>query len=141
LGVRQVFHKIRLKPGKPLWFGVLERGETSTLVFGLPGNPVSSLVCFEVFVRPALAALAGRPFAGPTVVSARLATEFVHRGDRETRYPARLKETAAGATVEPLAWQGSADLRGLSAANALVHFPPGDRVFLPGEPVNANRLD
>src|SRR5262249_16021782 len=63
LGVRQVFHKVRLKPGKPLWFGVCQktRGDSAAkdtgtvtgdncLVFGLPGNPVSSLVCFELFV-------------------------------------------------------------------------------------------
>ena len=60
LGVEQVFHKVRLKPGKPLWFGVLTAQAGETLVFGLPGNPVSSLVCFELFVRPALARLAGR---------------------------------------------------------------------------------
>ena len=51
LGVEQIFHKVNLKPGKPLWFGV--NADTQTLVFGLPGNPVSSLVCCELFVRPA----------------------------------------------------------------------------------------
>ena len=54
-GVEKVFHKVRLKPGKPVWFGVLRRaGGATTLVFGLPGNPASSLVCFELFVRPAV---------------------------------------------------------------------------------------
>ena len=62
LGVEQVFHKVALRPGKPLWFGVKHDGERHVLVFGLPGNPVSSLVCFELFVRPAIAALAGRGF-------------------------------------------------------------------------------
>ena len=57
LGVEQVFHKVNLKPGKPLWFGTRK---LRTLVFGLPGNPVSSLVCFELFVRPAIAKLSGR---------------------------------------------------------------------------------
>ena len=56
LGVEEVLWGVAVKPGKPLWFGV--RGET--LVFGLPGNPVSALVCFELFVRPALLALQGR---------------------------------------------------------------------------------
>ena len=55
LGVRQVFHKVSVKPGKPVWFGVRSEAGRPTLVFGLPGNPVSSLVCFELFVRPALA--------------------------------------------------------------------------------------
>ena len=62
LGVRKVFHKINLKPGKPLWFGVAAArgGRPGALVFGLPGNPVSGLVGFMLLVRPALAALAGR---------------------------------------------------------------------------------
>ena len=58
LGVEPVLHKVAIKPGKPIWFGMLGRKP----VFGLPGNPVSSLLGFEVFVRPALARLAG---AGP----------------------------------------------------------------------------
>lgn len=141
LGVRKVFHKVSVKPGKPLWFGVLDRGESQTLVFGLPGNPVSSLVCFELFVRPALASLAGRPFVGLAAVPASLTSEFVYRGDRATYHPAWLVESPEGATVEPLRWQGSADLRGLSAANALVRFTGGDRTFRASERVEAYRLD
>jgi molybdopterin molybdotransferase len=141
LGVRQVFHKIRVKPGKPLWFGVYQRGGNSTLVFGLPGNPVSSLVCFELFVRPALARLAGRRFAGLPAVTARLAAEFVHRGGRPTYHPAQLREAATEITVEPVRWKGSADLRGLSEADALVHFPAGDRIFAAGERLTVYRLD
>ncbi len=61
LGVRQVFHKINLKPGKPLWFGVHETDtRRSSLVFALPGNPVSSLVCFTLFVKPAIFHVLGR---------------------------------------------------------------------------------
>jgi molybdopterin molybdotransferase len=60
-GVEKVFHKVRHKPGKPVWFGVYRRAASApTLVFGLPGNPASSLVCFDLFVRPALSILAGR---------------------------------------------------------------------------------
>src|SRR5262249_6328759 len=62
LGVQRIFHKVRLKPGKPLWFGTgPPRGATARpgpLVFGLPGNPVSGLVGFLLFIKPALAALA-----------------------------------------------------------------------------------
>ena len=57
-GVERVFHKVNIKPGKPLWFGV-HGTPPARLVFGLPGNPVSSLVCFELFVRPAIGRLAG----------------------------------------------------------------------------------
>ena len=59
-------------------------------VFGLPGNPVSSLVSFVLFVRPALAALSGRPDREPRARDARLAAAFAHRGDRSTYFPARL---------------------------------------------------
>ena len=73
LGVEQVFHKVALRPGKPLWFGVKDDGERRVLVFGLPGNPVSSFVCFELFARPAIAALSGRGFVGAPTIQARLA--------------------------------------------------------------------
>lgn len=140
LGVRKVFHKLRLKPGKPVWFGVLEADGASKLVFGLPGNPVSSLVCFELFVRPAIARLSGRPFAGLPAVQGRLTCKFVQRGERTTYCPAALEETSDGVAIRPLSWQGSADLRGLAAADALVCFPPEERTFAQGEPVVAYRL-
>jgi molybdopterin molybdotransferase len=89
LGVQQIFHKIQLRPGKPLWFGVLPRSPRNTLVFGLPGNPVSSLVCFELFVRPALERLLGQTARRSSPSEAYLARPFHHRGDRPTYYPAR----------------------------------------------------
>ncbi len=145
LGVTQVFHKVRLKPGKPIWFGIRANpGQRSTLVFGLPGNPVSSFVCFELFVREAIAALSGRKQGlRLRIRSARLAAEFAHRGDRPTYHPASL-EIGAGfgaANIHPLRWAGSADLRGLAAANALIAFPAGDRTFAAGEMVEAISLD
>jgi molybdopterin molybdotransferase len=141
LGVEQVFHKVDMKPGKPLWFGVRRRGAAGrqTLVFGLPGNPVSSLVCFELFVRPALARLAGRK-DDPKVVPAALTQSFTQRGDRPTYYPARLEFTQGAFHVTPVAWKGSADLAGLVPANALAHFPAGERQFEAGEIVQAHPL-
>src|SRR5262249_59847220 len=64
-GVTAHFHKVHLKPGKPLLFGTAEQAGGKRLVFGLPGNPVSSFVCFELFLRPALRRLAGPPPLGP----------------------------------------------------------------------------
>jgi molybdopterin molybdotransferase len=141
LGVREVFHKIRMKPGKPLWFGVKEHtADRLTLVFGLPGNPVSTFVCFELFVRPALAKLAGRdPACANRVITARLTSEFTHRGDRPTYHPAIVAgpNDGAGPTISPLRWAGSADLRGLVDANALTIFPAGNFSYAAGEPVQA----
>jgi molybdopterin molybdotransferase len=145
-GVRQVFHKVRLKPGKPLWFGVRGRPAADgrsdpvppspaeqTLVFGLPGNPVSSLVCFELFVRPAVRRLAGRePPCAPRPM-ANLSVPFLHRGDRPTYHPGRLTNGHERPSVEPLAWQGSADLATLARCDGLIHFPAGDRQYTAGE--------
>jgi molybdopterin molybdotransferase len=132
-GVVEKFHKVNLKPGKPLWFGV--RGET--LVFGMPGNPVASLVCFELFVRPAIAQmLGGRPDGLPRAV-AKLARGFTLRGDRATYFPGRHVRAATidELTVEPLPWLGSADLAALSQADCLIHFAASDRTYAAGENV------
>lgn len=139
LGVEQVFHKVRLKPGKPLWFGVLAHKRGPRLVFGLPGNPVSSLVCFELFVRPAIARLAGRSSALAELTAA-LTVGFSHRGERPTYYPARLLEDGGPPSIEPLKWRGSGDLATLVAANALACFLPGTREYVAGEVIRVLRL-
>ncbi len=157
LGAEQFFHKVNLKPGKPLWFGVKRHAEGhQTLVFGLPGNPVSSLVCFELFVRPAIQKLSGREPVGLPRMTAKLTQDHQQRGDRPTYWPARLDIGAADAmgvvvggaanhgnsvphavkpSVAPLPWKGSGDLRTLTDANCLAHFPAGDRIFQVGEEV------
>ncbi|HEV3339919.1 MAG TPA: gephyrin-like molybdotransferase Glp [Pirellulales bacterium] len=141
LGVRQVFHKVNIKPGKPLWFGVLETDGTAKLVFGLPGNPVSSLVCFELFVRPATRALAGHPFEPRPMAAARLSADFQQRGDRVTYHPARLHRSAGSTSAEPLLSKGSGDLRTLAAADGLIRFDSGTRLFKAGETVEIVTLD
>ena len=115
-------------------------GRPGTLVFGLPGNPVSGLVGFLLFVRPALERLAGRPGSCVKLAKARLSREFVHRGDRPTYHPARwvqgsLDSSTAG-IIEPLSWAGSADLLGVARADGFAVFPAGDRVFPQGEIVS-----
>jgi molybdopterin molybdotransferase len=132
LAVNQVFHKVALRPGKPLWFGIKTMGDRSALVFGLPGNPVSSLVCFELFVRPAIAALAGRGFCQSTSVRAELTVAYDHAGGRAACLPARLSEAPLDRTVEILPWHGSADLATLTAANGLVRLSTEPRRFEPG---------
>jgi molybdopterin molybdotransferase len=141
LGVRQVFHKVNIKPGKPLWFGVLDTDGGCRLVFGLPGNPVSSLVCFELFVRPALRVMAGRPFEPRAMAAARLSADFQQRGDRVTYHPARLHPSAGASAAEPLLSKGSGDLRTLTAADALIRFDSGTRLFKAGETVDVLPLD
>ena len=131
LDVRMVLHKIALRPGKPLWFGVKSAGGHRALVFGLPGNPVSSFVCYELFVRPTIAALAGRGFHGAESSCGKLNHEFHYKGGRASCLPARISPplaihpASAGGSlraVEILPWQGSADLATLARANALVRL-------------------
>ncbi|QDU96406.1 molybdopterin molybdotransferase MoeA [Lignipirellula cremea] len=138
LGVREVFHKVRLKPGKPLWFGVREESGRRTLVFGLPGNPVSSLVCFELFARPAIAAIAGLDPTTLPVRHATLGADHAQRSDRPVFWPGHFD--AVSNTASPLAWKGSADLRTLSQADCLILFPAGDRTWLPGDEVTIRPL-
>ena len=138
LGVQQVFHKVELKPGKPLWFGVAT--ESQTLVFGLPGNPVSSLVCFELFVRPALQAMAGSDPQGLEPAQAALSEAFHHRASRPTFFPARLYLKNGQTRVQPLPWKGSADQRTLTDANCLAYFPADDQLYAAGDSIRVYRL-
>lgn len=137
LGVEIVFHKVAMKPGKPVLFGT--RGRTR--VFGLPGNPVGSLVAFELFVRPALRRWLGHRSVLPTVVKAELTTAHHHRSDRPTWYPARVQAQGASWLATPLRWRGSADLKALATASGLLMFPPGERDLLAGSQVEVQLME
>lgn len=133
-GVREVFHKVEMKPGKPVWFGVLEmaRDGRPRYVFGLPGNPVSTLVCFELFVRTAFRKLMGMSPPQPQPVDALLECEYRSRGDRPVYHPAVLRMTSEGYRARVVPWQGSSDLRATVEANAMIHIPAGERRYDPG---------
>ena len=143
LGVRNVFHKINMRPGKPLWFGAWSRTGTGpgngagvAYVFGLPGNPVSSLICFEVFVKSCLRRMIGLEPAEPHVLSARLARDHVARGERPTYNPARVSWDGSGLSVEPVRWHGSSDLQATVDANAMAVFTSGDTMYPAGQSVD-----
>ena len=137
LGVEEIFHKVRLKPGKPLWFGLGPREDDShrTLVFGLPGNPVSSLVCFQLFVHPALMALCKRKVERH-VRQAVLRMAFTQRGNRPTFFPGRTVHCDGQLEVTPLRWHGSSDIRSLTDANCLIFFPTGQQEYHVGAQVD-----
>ena len=138
LGVSVQFHKVSMKPGKPLLFGIYPRAETALpprLIFGLPGNPVSSLVCFELFVRSALRALRALP-PGPHWINATLAKDYPYRTDRPTYHPVRLHSDGTAWSVEAVPWFGSPDLRSLASANAFALLPEGDHLHRAGEMLN-----
>jgi len=102
-----------------------------TLVFGLPGNPVSSYVGFELFVRPALRLLAGHTDGEMGTRTLPLVAAFAANNNRPTYHPAKL---VAGA-VRALPWFGSPDLRGIIEADAFIVLPPGSVNYLAGQPV------
>jgi molybdopterin molybdotransferase len=118
LGVQERFWRVALRPGKPVYFGVRD----ATLVFGLPGNPVSALVCFELFVRPALARMLGAPVSGPEFFTGRLSA--VVRPNRERDELIRVRELPDG-SLEPLSGQDSHQLSALAGADGLARIRRG----------------
>jgi molybdopterin molybdotransferase len=135
LGATQVFFGLAFRPGKPTWFGVRARdGEPDTLVFGLPGNPVSAMVTFHWFVRPALAAMSG---ASSERRTARAVFEEPYRKQpgRAHAVRCRLELHDDGWHVWPTGDQGSHVLTSMLGADALAYLPvergdvePGDTV-------------
>lgn len=134
-GADPVFHKVKVRPGKPLWFGLgPDRPDRPrTLIFGLPGNPVSGVVSILLFVKPALDALSGRPPQTAPLPRYPLASAFQHRGDRQTYRPASL--VGPPLQIDLRLWAGSPDLRALAGLDGFAVFPPGDRAYEPGNPV------
>ncbi|MBA3365494.1 MAG: molybdopterin molybdotransferase MoeA, partial [Actinobacteria bacterium] len=126
LGVEEVFWGVAMKPGKPVSFGV--RG--GTLVFGLPGNPVSSLVAHELFVRPAVLALQGASEPGPVFERAVLARSVKRDPARDQFLRARLLDRVEGRAAEPIAGQESHMIARAASASALVHVPRGEGEIL-----------
>jgi molybdopterin molybdotransferase len=120
-----------VRPGKPLAFGV--RG--STLVFGLPGNPVSSLVGAEVFVRPALLALQGATHPGPLFSEGRLAASVRRNAQRDDFVRATFVASENGIFLDPIRGQESHMIARAAAADALVLAPRGEGELAAGESV------
>ena len=132
LGVREVFWRVALRPGRPTWFGT--RGET--LVFGLPGNPVSAMVTFLLFARPALAAMQGAAHEAPRVV-ARLAEPIPRHPDRDECVRVTLHDGVA----TPTGPQGSHQLRSMLRADGLAIVTAGEGDAEVGSEVEVELLD
>ncbi|HEY7149919.1 MAG TPA: gephyrin-like molybdotransferase Glp [Gaiellaceae bacterium] len=136
LGVEEVFWGVSVKPGKPISFGVSGR----RLVFGLPGNPVSVLVGFELFVRPALLALQGVADPLPRFERGALGAELRRSPGRDELVRARLVAGSDGVVVEPLPGRESHMIARAAGADALVFVARGHGSLAPGAAVDFLRL-
>jgi molybdopterin molybdotransferase len=120
LGAEFFFQGVAIRPGKPLVFGRVR----DRFFFGLPGNPVSTFVTFELFVRPAIAMLGGADFECPMFLRARLGKPFHQRIGLTAFMPARVEDQSGDPVVNLVGYQGSGDLVGVAAANCFLVVHP-----------------
>jgi molybdopterin molybdotransferase len=137
LGAEIFFERVALRPGKPTVFARLG----NTLVFGLPGNPVSVAVTFNLFARAALRAMQGAQQAELIAETAVLARDLKGSVERESYLPAILRSDEKGILLaEPLKWGGSSDFVAFARATALINVPTGVKMIEAGSPVKIVRL-
>jgi len=136
LGVDERFWGVRLQPGKPTWFGTTREG---TLVFGLPGNPVSAMVTFHLFARPAVRALQGAdPGIEPAI--ARLGEPLRRNPKRDQMVRVRLEQGEDGWIARPTKAQGSHVLTSMLGADALARVRAGEGDIAAGERIDIELL-
>ena len=126
--------RVKLKPGKPFTFATLDEGKVA---FGLPGFPVSSLVTFEIFVRPALRKMQGFAQLHRPTLPVRLAYDARPTAERTEYQRVTLRRDGAELVAETTGSQSSSRLLSLAGAHALVRVPPGDRMLPRGTVVEA----
>lgn len=137
LGVQMKFWRVQMKPGHPMAFGVAPL----TWVFGLPGNPVSSMVCFEQFVGPALRYGMGHAKVFRSTVTAKLARDVKHKHRRTEFVRVLLGRDGEGFTATPTGDQGSGILRSMAMAEGLMIVPAESKGVGAGEQVTVQLLD
>lgn len=129
VGATLFFDRVAIQPGQPLVFGRVK----DKFFFGLPGNPVSTMVCFEVFARAALELLGGCTEPSLHMPHAILEEGFSHRPGLTRFLPARL--SPGGRTVRKLPWTGSSDIAAAARANCFLVADPGTPDYLAGDPI------
>jgi molybdopterin molybdotransferase len=133
LGVEQIFWGVKFKPGKPLFFGVREGAS----VFGLPGNPVSAMVCFELFVRPALVKMMGREDKGRPRIRVYFEEDVKNNFGRMHAMRVSLEQTEKGWLARSVGAQGSGLVSSLTKADALALIGPESEGVRAGDFVEA----
>ena len=136
LGAEFFFTGVAIQPGKPLVFGQVKADGQTTPFFGLPGNPVSTMVTFQLFVRPVLDALGGSKPEPLPFAQAKLKEPFTTKTGLTRFLPAHLGGTHQDPEVELVRWQGSGDLMAASKANCYIVVPADREIFKAGEAVS-----
>ncbi len=132
-GIKILFEAVSMRPGKPTVFARREQ----QFVFGLPGNPVSTFVAFELFVSPVLKALQGLPAGALNVVRGRVQEKILEKSGRTALLPASVTLDSGRIRIRPVSWKGSADIFSLADANGLVVVPLECRELLPDQEADA----
>ena len=133
--VEQIFHKVKMKPGKPLWFGKTKENKNgkSTTVFGIPGNPYSVMVTFKVFIEPFLRKSYGaKPQAS---LKLPLIEERQKRGDRPEYFLVKMVNTKEGTALEPVSHKGSGDINAGVSTDGIAFHPQAQQKVKAGEVV------
>ncbi|MGD0932384.1 MAG: gephyrin-like molybdotransferase Glp [Candidatus Korobacteraceae bacterium] len=132
---RIFFTGAQIQPGRPVVFGEVRSGERSTPFCGLPGNPVSTMVTFQLFARPVLDALCGAKPQPLPFAQAVLKSDFTSRTGLTRFLPARLGGSIGQPEVELIHWQGSGDLMAAARSNCYIVVPPDRERFAAGEAI------
>jgi molybdopterin molybdotransferase len=136
LGAEFFFTGVAIQPGKPVVFGQIAVDGKTTPFFGLPGNPVSTMVTFEVFVRPVLDVLGGAKIEPLPFVQAELRKAFATKTGLTRFLPGKLRGTHRKPEVEWVRWQGSGDLMAMVMADCYIVVPPDRERLEAGEAVS-----
>jgi len=133
---RMFFTGARIQPGKPIVFGEVASDGGTTPFFGLPGNPVSTMVTFQLFARAVLDALSGAKPQPLPFAQALLRSEFKTKTGLTRFLPAQLGGTDQRSEVEVVRWQGSGDLMAAARANCYIVVPPDREQFAAGDAIS-----
>lgn len=123
LAVKKIFHKVNIKPGKPLWFGVSNK----TAVFGVPGNPSSVQVIFKIFIEPYIRQFMKLPQLFP--IKLKLGQKHISKGKRDFFFPAKIESKNGESYLIPLSNKGSGDIKALFSSHGLINHP-GEKELL-----------
>ena len=121
-GVKRIFHVVKMKPGKPIWFG---KTDGNTYVFGLPGNPVSVQIGYKLLVETLIRKITGNASPEPAFLMLELHKPIAVKASRETFVPGRFEVVNGRSVVTQVRLQGSGDFSNVAASHGLIRCPTG----------------